>query len=141
MSDPNNESVNNPSNDDELKIENDFLKMKLMLEQGAQFGDHYGTSEGLPADIENQFLKNIIEFEKQFAEQKRIKVFEKIGKPSQFRPVNEVPDEEITQAWEGLHDYLREHSIELGVCSPNISSRELYRFTIEELFEYEMDDM
>ena len=26
-------------------------------------------------------------------------------------------------------------------CGPNISARELYRFTTEELFEYEMDDM
>lgn len=122
-----------------LKAENDFLKMKLMLERDMNF--ETDKNNNLPAALENEFLKNIIEFEKQFENQKRIKLFDKIGRPSIFKPVNEIPDDNINEALHELLSYLGEHNICLDVCSPNISARELYRFTIEELFEYEMDDM
>jgi hypothetical protein len=123
-----------------LKAENEFLKMKMMLEQGANFG---GVSDkDLPPEIENDFLRNVMAFEKQFTEERKtIKLFDKIGKPQHFRPVNEIDDTTIKNAWLELHDYLNEHGIDLDACSPNISDRELYRFTIEELFEHEMDDI
>jgi len=122
-----------------LKAENDFLKMKLMLERGGQFG---GNENGeLPAEIENQFLNNILAFEKQFEEQKRIKVFDKIGKPQHFKRVSEITDADIDEAWKELSYYMSEHGVNLDVCSPNISVRELYRFATEELFEHETDDI
>ena len=136
MSNPN----ENVGKNEDLKLENDFLKMKLMLEQGAQFGSMEGTEE-CPADVENQFLRNIIEFERQFAEHKTIRVFDKIGRPAHFKPVDEIPDAGIDKVWEELDEYLSRYSIDLAVLSPNVSKKELYRFTIEELFEYEMDDM
>jgi hypothetical protein len=114
--------------------------MKLMLEQGAHFGGGDGETK-LPAEIENEFLKNVMAFEKQFEERKTIKLFDKIGRPQQFKPVNEISDNDIDKAWKDLDDYLSERGINLDVCSPNISNRELYRFTTEELFEHEMDDM
>ena len=135
-----NEDFNHLSDEEKLKAENEFLKMKPMLEQGAQFGTMQTDSE-LPAGIENQFLRNVMEFEKQFEEQKTIKVFDKIERPNHFKPVNEIPDDEIENAWNNLDEYLRKYSIELSVCSPNISDRELYRFTTEELFNHEMNDM
>ena len=135
-----NENFESSKEEENLKNENEFLKMKLMLEQGAQFGTMQADSE-LPAGIENQFLRNVMEFEKQFEEQKTIKVFDKIERPNHFKPVNEIPDDEIENAWNNLDEYLRKYSIELSVCSPNISDRELYRFTTEELFDHEMDDM
>ena len=138
-----NENFEQPAEENEeenLKNENEFLKMKLMLEQGAEFG-RMQTNGKLPTEIENQFLKNIIEFEKQFEEHKTIKVFDKIERPDQFKPVNEIPGNEIENAWDELDEYLQKYGIQLSVCSPNISKRELYRFTTEELFDHEMDDM
>ena len=132
---------NDPNKNEALRLENDFLKMKLMLEQGARFGTVEGDAEAFTPDIENQFLRNIMEFEKQFAAHKTIRVFDKIGRPTRFRPNKEIPDELVDKAWAELDEYLHIYSINLGVCSPNISKRELYRFTVEELFEYEMDDM
>lgn len=126
--------------EENLKNENEFLKMKLMLEQGAKFGSMQ-TGGNLPPEIENQFLKNIMAFEKQSAEQKMIKVFDKIKRPNHFKPVNEIPDDAIENSWNELDNYLRKYNIELSVCSPNISNRELYRFTTEELFNHEMNDM
>ena len=133
------EDFNHLEGDEKIKAENEFLKMKLMLEHDVRFDANEGNE--LPADIENQFLNNMAAFEKQFDEHKTIKVFDKIGRPEQFKPVNEVPDSEINKAWNELRDYMNEYGIDLDVCSPNITVRELYRFTIEELFDPETDDM
>jgi hypothetical protein len=111
-----------------------------MLEKGAQFGKMETDSE-LSPDIENEFLNYIMEFEKQSENPTYIKVFDKIERPTNFKPSALIPDELIEQAWQNLSDYLNQYQINLDVCSPNISSRELYRFTVEELFEHEMSDM
>jgi hypothetical protein len=125
--------------EEQLKAENDFLKMKLMLERGGYFGGDENSE--LPPEIENQFLNHVMAFEKQFEERKTIKVFDKIGAPLHFKPVKEIPDNDIEEAWSELRHHMNEHGIDLDVCSPNISARELYRFTTEELFEHETDDM
>jgi len=133
---------NNLNNEEKLKAENDFLKMKIMLEHGAEFGSMQACKEGLDPEIENQFLKNIMLFEEQFAkERKIILLYDKIGRPSQFKPVSEISDSEIDAAWKQLDEYLQNHQINLGVLSPRVTAKELYRFTVEELFEHEMDDM
>lgn len=125
--------------EEELQIENDFLKLKLMIEKGAQFISGNGM-EKLPPKIENEFLKYIHEFERQAESRKKIKIIDKIGKPV-FRPSADIHEQEIAKAWEELSDYLLAHSISLDVCSPNIPARELYRFAVEELFEMEIDDI
>jgi hypothetical protein len=134
------EQPNKPRNIEELKAENDFLKMKLMLEHGAQFG---GMEEGpsVPPEIENAFLKNIGEFEEQWAKVSYITVFDKIGRPTHFKPADEIEADEIKVAWQELSSLLNANGLELHVCSPNINERELYRFTIEELFRQETEDL
>ncbi len=131
-----------PGDDKEenLKNENEFLKMKLMLEHGAEF-ETPQTKNDLPAEAENEFLNYIMAYEKQAAERKTIKVFDRIERPEHFKAVNEITDDEIDYAWDELDTWLNKYSIDLAVCSPNISNRELYRFTTEELFDYEMDDI
>ena len=101
-----NENFKPVDEDENLKNENEFLKMKLMLEQGAQFGK-IGNEE-LPANIENEFLNYIMAFEKQAVERKMIKVFDRIQRPSHFKPVNEIPDDEIENAWNELDVYLNQ---------------------------------
>ena len=130
----------NLNEEDKLKAENDFLKMKIMLEQGAEFQQPEGA-EDVPPEVENEFLRNIIEFEKQFETHKTITVFEKIGKPQHFKPACEIPDEEIEEAWRSLSDYMSEYGVDLSACSPKVTARELYRFTVEELFLHETDDI
>jgi hypothetical protein len=127
--------------DEQLKAENDFMKMKMMLENGAHFGSMQGGENGLDPAIENMFLKNVMAFEKNFAEgQKLLKLFDKIGRPTQFIPVNEIPAGEFEAAWAGLDEYLQLNGICLSACSPKVTAKELYRFTVEELFDHEMDD-
>lgn len=135
-----NDDCNEMSREEKLRVENDFLKMKIMIEHGGHFCAN-GAAIELPPEIENEFLSNIIAFEKQFASRKMTTVFEKIGKPTQFKPAREIPDGEIETAWENLSEYLNTHGIDLSACSPKITSAELYRFTVEELFACEVDDI
>jgi hypothetical protein len=134
------ESFEHLEGDDRLKAENEFMKMKMMLEKGAEF---YTEKEGaeLPAELENMFLSNIMEFERQFEQHRTVKIFDKIGRPTHFKPVAQVQDHEIMDAWKKLSEHLQQHGITLDACSPNVTKRELYRFTLEELFDYEITDM
>lgn len=130
----------NLNDEERLKAENEFLKMKLMLENGARFEK---TEDGahLSPQVENEFLNYIHAFELQSQNPKYIRVFDRIGRPVHFKPVSEIPDHEIEAAWKKLQEYLNRYHISLEACSPNVSVRELYRFTTEELFEHEMSDM
>jgi hypothetical protein len=128
------------SDEQNLKNENEFLKMKLMLEQGAEFGTIKSDGE-LPASVENDFLDYVVAYEKQAAERKMIKVFDRIERPTHFKPMAQIQDNEIDTAWNELDAHLNKYHIDLAVCSPNISNRELYRFATEELFNYEMNDI
>jgi hypothetical protein len=123
--------------DDKLKAENDFLKMKMMLENGAQFH----MESDLPTGVENDFLKRILAMEKFEADPKYIKLYDKMGRPTQFKPVTEIPDNEIENAWRQLEEFLATHLVSLSVMQPNVGARELYRFTTEELFQQEVDDL
>lgn len=127
----------NLDGEESLKAENEFLKMKLMLERGAQFGSSDGES-GISPELENRFLNNIIEFERQADNPVYTTVFDRIGKPDHFQPVAEIPDDKIAQAWDELSEFLEQHGISIDACSPNVTKRELYRFTTEELFKQEI---
>ena len=127
--------------EERLKAENDFLKMKLMLEHDAKFLDESSDLPSLPPTIENDFLNYIMAFEEQSKNPTYIKVFDKIERPGYFKPVAQITDSQIDAEWKKLQHHLYKYHITLDVCSPNISVRELYRFTTEELFEHEMSDM
>ena len=131
----------NLSEEEKLKAENDFLKMKIMLEHGGDFGAPENQNAELSPEIENQFLNNIIEFEKQFQQRKTTTVYKKIGEPKHFKPVSKIPDDRIEDEWNKLADYMQQYDVDLSASSPKITARELYRFTTEELFKHEIDDM
>lgn len=127
-----------PYTPDELRTENDILKMKLMLEYGASFGSVPGGQD-IDPEIENHFLNNVLEFEKQSAEGRLVTVGEIIGN-HQFPPAAELKDGEIQDAIKAMQKKLNENGIAVSVLSPNISGRELYRFMTEELPAVEMFD-
>lgn len=133
------EEFDNLSENEKLKADNEFLKMKRMLENGAKFGKELG--EAVSPGIENEFLQYIKAFEKQAANPVYLKLYDKIGRPTHFKPVSAITDEDIEPACEKLSDYMQHYGVHLGVCSPNISVRGLYRFTTEELFEQDVNDM
>lgn len=66
-------------------------------------------------------------------------IFETVGSPRHFKPVRDIPEQEFDQAWQQVSDYLETYHIRLGVCSPHIASRELYRFAVEEFFRLDIE--
>lgn len=116
--------------EENLRMQNDFLKMKMMAESGAVFG---GSSD-LPADLENLFLQNILEFEKANAEENDRTIYEIIGKPK-FEDEKTLDDENFKNEFSRLEELLRGYYINVEFTRTR-SSRFKYDFITKELFEH-----
>lgn len=124
---------------DELRTENDILKMKMMLEYGAQFYTPAGAPE-LDPELEHQFLKHVEDFEKNWKNAREITIWEKIGCPENIPMLHQLYEAQIPEAIENLQELLMENGIYFTVLSPNVTPSELYRFMTEELPQKTMYD-
>ena len=81
MQNKNDDSLSDlPLSDDfneNMRIENELLRLKFKAELG---GESYQVNE-MNAEVENAFLKNVFEFEHNYAKSKQIKVFDLLGRP------------------------------------------------------------
>jgi hypothetical protein len=118
-----------------LRIENEILKLKMQAESGAFFGG----SNNLPPETENEFLLHVQQFEDAWKEVKYIKVYDMIGRPD-FKNAGELPDSKVKKEVEKLFDLLNKHNINLTVHG-EYEPRIIYRFITEELFDHETDDL
>lgn len=120
---------------DEIRRDNEKRRSRISDEFGAIFG----TSEGMSPELENQFLKNIELFEKQYVEAKRVSVYERIGEP-EWIAHEKITDDKIEKALGEIMKMLSKNGIALGtICE--VDDRELYRFITEELFQEKIDDI
>jgi hypothetical protein len=131
------EEFDNLSQHEALRAENEFIKMKLMLEHGADFQYSEGSAEVSP-ETEHEFLNYIMDFEQQEARASEMSVFEVLGSPQQFPGVEDLDEEKIKELLQQLLLYMKERGIELTVFSPNVQAIEIYRFITEELFCHRM---
>ena len=124
------------NNDEEenLRMENELLRLKFIAEFG---GDSHSTGNLDPA-LENQFLKHVMAFEQGYANTKRVKIFDLLGKPA-FKPVAELNDAEVDSALGEVTDLLARHNIAIDF-EGTYDSRTKYSFITEELFDQETDD-
>ncbi len=120
---------------DNLNMENELLKLKLRAENGAEIG----SVSGIDPSIENVFLKNVIEFEKQFARGGRKTVYEMIGKPA-FKKPEELADGQISSELDRILGIMSDRNIGLDFLA-EYPDAEKYRFITGELFQEEMDDI
>jgi hypothetical protein len=121
-----------------LHMENELKKIKLILEHGADIF-YPNDQHDLPPEIENEFLKTIEEFENAYRDCKKITVYDFIGKP-EFKKSEVIPEREIAKELELILGILQENQIELtSICE--LEEREKYRFIVEELFQHEIEDM
>lgn len=118
-----------------INIENEILKLKLQAETGAFFG----SSENLPPEVENNFLKQVQQFEDAWRDVKTVKLYNFIGNPS-YKSDTELNDEEIKTELERLMELMENHNISLAVLG-QYEQRLIYRFITEELFQHEINDM
>ncbi len=134
--------ANNPKDNEDdiekLRMENELKKAKLMLEHGAVFSEPSGGSKISPG-LENEFLKNIEEFERSFNNTEQIALFDFINRP-EYTLVDEIPDSAIGAELEKLMGILNENGINLDTLC-EVEERDVYRFITEELFPHEIDNM
>lgn len=117
--------------EENLKIENEFLQMKLSAETGAIFG---GDASGLPPEIMNEWLKNVAAFEQNYAEGKQETVREILGNP-EFKDESELGDEAFAGENEKLMNLLEDNGIDVDFARER-DDRFKYRFITGELFDH-----
>ena len=121
--------------EDELKAENELLKLKLELEHGMK---ESSTSSLIP-EVENLWLNNVYNFEQQCKDASKVKVYDFIGRPD-FIKLDELKGPEVSKALERLLSVMGKKRILLDCCC-EYEDALIYKFITEELFEHEMDDI
>jgi len=123
------------SSEENLKAENDLLKMKLT----AEFGMMRSDTSSLDNELENQWLKYIYEFEKSYADSKQVKIYDYLGRPD-FKPIDTLKKAEITTELNKVLEIMEKNFIQLDtVCE--YDDNIIYKFITEELFLEEIDDI
>ncbi|MDN3581590.1 hypothetical protein [Mucilaginibacter flavus] len=117
-----------------LRMENELLHLKLQAELGVD----PQIINPVDPQVENEFLKNIFDFEHNYASSKRVKLFELLGEPD-FIPAAELSDDLLDIALEELNSLMQSKSIVIDY-SGEYSNRVKYLFITEELFEQEAND-
>lgn len=127
---PEEEKFSNDPEED-LRLQNEFLKLKMMAESGA----HFGGDGNLSPEMENQFLNNILEFEKQHSQSEEKKIKDILGNPV-FEKEETLDDAEFEKANKILNDLLEEHQLQIDFSSER-SERFKYNFITTEFLEHE----
>ena len=132
MTDDTNQSMD-PA--DEIHAENELLKLKLELEHGMVMSN---TSQ-LPPEVENQWLRNIHDFESLSKEAEQIKVFDFIKRPV-VAAIESMKPGEIPAALDQLQALMLARGVSLECCC-EYDPAVIYRFITEELFEKELENI
>ncbi len=119
----------------DIRFENELLKLKIR----AEFGGAHFSSESLPPEIENFFLKNVIKLEHAFANRETISLFEKIGRPKTFCQ-DQLNDDAIKREQIALEDLMRRKGVFL-TFPENHTYRNKYTFITEKLFKVQVDNL
>ena len=120
---------------EELGTENELMKLKMM----AEFGGNFVGSDDIPPDVENQFLKQIINFHKKHESSGLTTVYKYIGEP-EYNHVNDMGDKEITKELRRLTKLMDKNGVSLSVLAET-PKRDIYRFITEELFKHEIENV
>lgn len=120
--------------EENLRIENDILKLKLHASYGGDM--EMGGSKDLPPEVENMFLKNVFAFEEAMQNEELMKIYDHLGNPD-YKSSEEIEDACISQELANLFSILEKHGIQLDVLG-TYDDRTIYKFVTEELFEHEV---
>lgn len=114
--------------EEQLRMENQLLDLKLKAEFGAQ------TFSGgeVPAEVQNAFLKNVLEFENSYLQSGEIKICDILGNPV-LKSEPELEDRELEISLEEVNKLLLAHNITVDFGS-SYNNRTKYKFITEELF-------
>lgn len=120
--------------EENLRMENEFLKMKIAVQHGGK----YGEMDGLPPEIENQFLKTVLEFESRLGSDPNLKkIGDILGNP-QWTPSADMLDVDLEVAIDEVNKRLNKHAMKIDFLA-SYPNRVIYEFLIGEMMEYETD--
>lgn len=122
------------SPEEKLEMENSLLKARL----SAEFGMKHSDSK-LDAEMENQWLNYIYEFEKSWKDAGRISIYDFLGKP-EFKTFKELKENEISAELDRLYDIMNKNNIVLDTLC-DYEEEKIYKFITEEFFKMETDNM
>jgi len=95
----------------------------------------------LPPELENEFLKNIEEFEQQHENAKCIKVIDLIGNPK-FKKIDELSGRTLTDTIDEVLNLYGKYGINVSIIEEEeVTDRDFYIFLTEELPEEETEDI
>lgn len=117
--------------EENFRLQNDFLKLKMMAQSGAIFGG----DGNFPPEIENEFLKNVLEFESMNAVPDMQTIQKILGNPV-FETQENYDDEMLDQEYKRLTKLLEDHYIMVDFIAPR-TNRFKYDFITKELFSHE----
>lgn len=125
--------MNNPLSSQDLQVEIDALKMKMMLEFGMRFPDSPGE---IPKSVELSFLQNVLKYEQAHACRDFIPIKERLGIKTVFPPVTHYQDqpEKLKSMIKELLDCLTANFIQLEY-DETVTDEELYHFITAEIME------
>ena len=118
-----------------LRIENEILKLKMQAEYGAQiFSD-----KEVPPELEALFLHNVNEFEKAWQNVKLITIYDFLQQPA-FSPFEDLDEKQVINAIEIILEKLQSKKINIEK-PPAIEPLVFYRFLTEEFFKHEIENL
>lgn len=115
-----------------LDMENQFLKLKLMAETGAKF---FESDSELPPEIMNEWLKNVARFEDEYANAKQRPIREILGFP-EFSLSADLNESDFREAYGRLRKLMKENSLEVSFLRER-DDRFKYDFITGELLNHE----
>jgi hypothetical protein len=121
--------------EDELKDENELLKLKLELEHGMKHND----TSSLSPEVENEWLNYVYAFEQQYKDAKRIKVFDALGRPA-YKKADDLKPGEVAKELDRLLSIMGKKGIALDYLD-GYDEAVIYQFITDELFNQEVDDI
>jgi hypothetical protein len=121
--------------EDLLKAGNNLSKRKPAAGHGTQIDETRNRSR----EVENEWIKNIYDFQKQSRNARKIKLYDYIGRPT-FKPWNSLTTDEIHQELQRMELLMESKGVQLDCLSPH-KEVTIYRFITEELFQHEMNDL
>jgi len=123
---------NKLSRSENLHMENQLMKLQIEDILGGQIMS--GSDMEIPTEIENMFLKNIIEFEKQAKNSKETSVFEMLGKPK-LKLAADLTEKQIKTELNKVNLLLEKKLIHLDFLA-SYSDLVKYKFITEELVNH-----
>jgi len=116
-------------------------KKKKELEEKFN-GEFYKLDDSeLPPDIENQFLNNVFEFEKQHENAEFVKLIDFIGSPK-FKNLDELSEENLSVEIDAVLDLYQKNGININIIEEeDVADKDYYVFLTKELPNEEVEDM